>query len=78
MTEGDEIIVITDIVSTKKANTIATKRTNVISTALINCHGKKSKRLLYFAHSFSSGHITIDNYYYMLLCKTRRNNIKCK
>ena len=36
--ECDELITVTDIVSTKKANTIAT---NVMSTASINCHSKK-------------------------------------
>ena len=43
--QGDEIITAMDIASTKMTNTIAT---NVTSTALINCHSKKSKRLLYF------------------------------
>ena len=38
VTECDEIIIILDIVSTKKTNTIAT---NVTSTASINCHSKK-------------------------------------
>ena len=38
VTECDEIIAVMDIVSTKKTNTIAT---NVMSTALINCHNKK-------------------------------------
>ena len=38
--------------------------TNVASIASINCHSKKSKRLLYFAYSFISDHITIENYYY--------------
>ena len=32
----------------------------------------KSKRLLYFAYSFVSDHITTDNYYYLrLLHKTK-------
>ena len=35
-----------DNVSTKKTNTVAT---NVMSAASINCHSKKSKRLLYFS-----------------------------
>ena len=43
VTECDEVIIAMDIVSTKKTNTIAT---NVTSTASINCHSKKSKRLL--------------------------------
>ena len=38
VTECDEIIIILDIVSTKKTNTIAT---NVTNTASINCHSKK-------------------------------------
>ena len=72
MTECDEAILVMDIVSTKKTNTIATKKTNIIATkvtsttASINCHSKKSKRLLCFAYSFISNHITIDNYYYLL------------
>ena len=33
--------------------------TNIASTASINCHSKKSKRLLYFAYSFISDHITV-------------------
>ena len=62
-----------DNASTKKTNSIGTKKTNIItkyvtSTASINCR-KKSKRLLYFTYSFISNHITIDNYYYLLsLC----------
>ena len=36
--ECGEIILVMDIVSTKKTNTIAT---NVTSTASINCHSKK-------------------------------------
>ena len=33
----------------------------------------KSKKLLYFTHSFISYHITIANYYYLLsLCKTKK------
>ena len=36
--ECDEIILVMDIVSTKKTNAIAT---NVTSTASINCHSKK-------------------------------------
>ena len=37
----------------------------------------KSKRLLYFAYSFLSDHITTDNYYYLrLLHKTKRYNLK--
>ena len=52
---------------------------NVASTASINCHSKKSKRLLYLAYSFISDHITIENYYYLsILCKTKRYNIKWK
>ena len=72
-----------DNVSTKKTNTITTKKTNTIatnvtSTASINCHSKKRKRLLYCAYSFISDHINIHNYYFLLLFKTKRNNIKWK
>ena len=77
MTECDEIIVIMDIVSTKKTNAIVTKKintisTNVTSTASLNFYSKKSKRWLYFTHSFISDHSTIDNFYYLLLCKAER------
>ena len=66
MTEFDEIIIVIDIVSTKKTNTIAKKKTNTIAT---NVTGT----------AFTSDHITIDNYYYLLLlCKTKRYNIKWK
>ena len=49
-----------DIVSTKMENTIATN-------VSVNCHTEKSKRLLYFAYSFISDPIPIDNYCYLLL-----------
>ena len=76
VTQCDEIIIFMDSLSTKKVNTIAA---NVTSTASMNWHSKKSKRLLYFAYSFISGHIAIDDYYYlMLLFKTKRYNIKWK
>ena len=76
VTRGDEILIVVDNLSRKKKNTIAT---NVTSTALINCHSKRSKRLLYFTYSFISDHINIDNYYYVLsLCKTKRYSIKWK
>ena len=56
--------------------TVSAKKTNVSSTASINCHSKKV-RDCYVLHSFISNHITIDNYYYLLLlCKIKRNNIK--
>ena len=74
MTECDEIIIVMDNLSTKKTINIAA---NVTSTVSINCDILKSKRLLYFAHSSVSNHITIDNcYYLLLLCKTKRHNIK--
>ena len=46
VTKCDEIIIVMDIVSTKKTNTITTKKTNTIaanvtSTASINFHSKK-------------------------------------
>ena len=67
MTESDEIINLVDIVSAKKTNTIAT---NVTSTELTNCQRKRY---------FVGNHITVGNYYYLLLsCKTRRCNIKRK
>ena len=69
MIQFDEIITVMDIVSTKKTNTIATK---VISTASINYHSKKNKRLLYFARSFISDCTTIANYCYLQsCCKTK-------
>ena len=43
MTECDEIIIVMDIVSTKKANTVAI---NVSSSATINCFSKKVSLLL--------------------------------
>ena len=33
---------------------------------------------LYFTYSFISDHNTIDNYFYLLLCKTKMCNIKWK
>ena len=57
-----------DIFSAKKTNIIAA---NVTSIASIKCHSKKSKILLYFAYTFISDHITIDNYYNLLLCKAK-------
>ena len=83
MTECDEIVTAMDNLSTKKGKCYSNKRTNTIainitSTASINYHSKK-KILLYFAHSFISDHIIINNYYYLLsLCKTKRYNIKWK
>ena len=41
VTECDEIIIVMDIVSTKKKNNVATKKTNIASTASINYHSKK-------------------------------------
>ena len=70
MIECDEIISVTDIVSTKK--------TNVTNTTSISCHGI-TVRDCYILHSFISNHIIIDNYYFLLsLCKTKRYNIKMK
>ena len=45
MTGCDEYIIVMDIVSTNKTNTIATKKTNTIATnvtsnASMNCHSK--------------------------------------
>ena len=73
VTKCYEIIIVMDNVSTNKTNTIAT---NVPSTPSINHHSKKTK-LFYFAYSFFSDHITINNNYCLLwLCKTKRYNIK--
>ena len=58
------------IVPTKMINTIAT---NFASTASINFHSKKVRDMLYLACSFISDHITVFDYYYLLLlCKTKR------
>ena len=51
----DEFIFVMDIVLTKMTNT---KATNVSK----KCQSKKV-RVLYFAYSFISDHITIDNYF---------------
>ena len=50
--ECDEIVIGTDIVSTKKANTVTTKKTNtlatnVMSTASKSCHSKKVRGSYY-------------------------------
>ena len=62
--ECDEIKTVIDIVRAKMTNTILINITNTVS---INCQSKKSKRWLYFAFRFISNHVTIDNYYYLLL-----------
>ena len=46
MTECDEVIIVMDIASTKKTNTMARKNVNTIATNVtspvsINCHNKK-------------------------------------
>ena len=74
----DEIIIVLDIVSTKKTNIIATKRANITSTASINYHRKKSKGLLYLPYSFIIDHISIDNFYLLSLYEAKRYSIKCK
>ena len=66
VSECDKIVIVMDNLSTKRTITIARKKANVTNTVSINCHSKKSKRLLYFAYGFISDHITIDNYYYLL------------
>ena len=49
-----------------------------MSTTSINCHSKKVIDI-YFLYSFISDQISIDNYHYLLLlCKTKRYNIKWK
>ena len=65
VTECDKIVIVMDNVSTKKTNTIATKKisaiaTNFTKTASISCHSKRVRDFC-FAHSFISDHITIDN-----------------
>ena len=49
MTKSDEIVIVLNNWSTKKANTITA---DITSTALINWYAKKSKRLLYFTCRF--------------------------
>ena len=68
VTKCDEIVIMNNL-STKKRNTITT---NVTSTASINCQSKKVRE--YFPYSFTSNHITIDDYYHYLLSlsKTKR------
>ena len=57
-------------------NNVSTKKTNATSIASMNCHSIKVIDY-HILHSFISNHITIDNYYYLLLlCKTKRYNIK--
>ena len=76
MTECDKIIAVMDIVSTKKANAIAT---NVTSTPSINCHSKKV-RDCYILHAVLLVIIllliiTIICYHY---AKKKGSNIKWK
>ena len=47
VTECDEIVIVMDNLSTKKPNTIATKRANVTSTTKINCHSKKVRYCIF-------------------------------
>ena len=76
MTDYDEIVIAMDIVSTKKINTVAT---NVASTASVKCYSKKViYRGYYILHSFISDCITMDNYCYLILYKTKRYSIKGK
>ena len=71
-------MIVMDIVSTKKTNTVAIKETNTIATNVTRT-ASINKRLLYFIYSYISDHIAIDNYdYFLLLCKTKRYNIKWK
>ena len=71
LTKCDENVIVIDNLSTKKTNTIAT---NVTSTASINWHNKTVRD-----YSFTSNHVTVDNYYYLLsVCKTKRYDIKWK
>ena len=73
MARCDEIIIVINNVPTKK-----TIGTNVPSAASINCNSI-FVYMFYFAHNFTSNHITTDNNYYLLsFCKTKRYNIKWK
>ena len=49
MTESDKIVIVMDIVSTKKKNTIAK---NVKCSASINCYGKKVRDCSIFCIQF--------------------------
>ena len=70
----DGIINVTDSVSKSATSTIPTNVTNtvplnVMCTVPINSHNEKLRYkygLLYFAHVFSSDHITCYNRYYLL------------
>ena len=59
MTDCDETVIVMNILSTKKINTITT---NVTTTASINCQSKKVRDCSIFTYSFISDNITIDNY----------------
>ena len=58
-----------DIVSTKITNTIATY-------ASVTFHTKKSKSLLYFAHSFIRDDVIIHNYHYLLSLPTNTMEVE--
>ena len=61
----DEIVSVTDSVSTNETNMIST---NVMSTVSINSFDKKVRYidLLYFAHFFIGNHIAIYDHHYLL------------
>ena len=61
----DEIVIVTDSVSTNETNMIST---NVMSTVSINSFDKKVRYidLLYFAHLFIGNHIAIYDHHYLL------------
>ena len=74
----DEIVSVTDSVSTNVTNMIST---NVMSTVSINSGDKKVRYidLLYFAHFFIGNHIAIyDHHYSLSLCKTQIKTRKCR
>ena len=82
MTECDEIMIVMDIVSTKKTNTIATKKadtiaTFVIITASVNCHTELVRDCC-ILHTFLLMIILLLKLLFLLLCKTKRHNIKWK
>ena len=74
VTECDEIIIVMDIVSTKKTNTIATY---VTSTASINCHNKKV-RDCYILHTVSLVIMLLLIIIIVCYYAKKPYNIKCK
>ena len=67
LTEYDEILIVMNNLSTKETITTATKKTNITSTASINCHGKKV-RDCYTVLSVIILLLIITIIYLLLLC----------